>query len=359
MTAGAVGAVERSAVEPSGLRCGRRQASHDQDRHAHRHQQATNVGHAILPPRHVRGWCPFGRRHPGRLQGPNHAGDAAHMGKGRTRRAPHEGNSCHQRKITPRLPCSGARLPVAVPRLPRSGILRPTPHVPSSESRLMTSLSRRELLGRIAAASAVTIVPRRVLGGRGYVAPSDMILLAQVGCGTQAQRQVNTGLVRRPDLQFVAVVDPNRDSQDYVDWSPLGTATPCASSSTTPTWGDGDTGIRAGREVAQVGDGDVLPEAGPTGGGHPRLRGLPRDAREGDRHPGRRQHHARPPARPHQHRGAPEGQGGDLAQAGRERAARGAADAAGGRARARRPRTCSPTATSPTGTRSRRGSRPA
>ena len=65
----------------------------------------------------------------------------------------------------------------------------------------------------MAAASAFTIVPRRVLGGRGYIPPSDMILLAQVGCGMQAQRQVNTGFVQRPELQFVAVVDPNRDSR--------------------------------------------------------------------------------------------------------------------------------------------------
>ena len=90
------------------------------------------------------------------------------------------------------------------------------------EVRAMTTINRRTFLGGLGAASALTIVPRRVLGGPGYVPPSDMILLAQVGCGTQAQRQVNTGLVTRPDLQFVAVVDPNRDSQDYVDWGPWG-----------------------------------------------------------------------------------------------------------------------------------------
>ena len=66
----------------------------------------------------------------------------------------------------------------------------------------MTLLGRRDFLGRVAATSAWTIVPRRVLGGRGYVPPSDMVVLAQVGCGTQALRQVNTGMVRRADLQF-------------------------------------------------------------------------------------------------------------------------------------------------------------
>lgn len=115
----------------------------------------------------------------------------------------------------------------------------------------MADLNRRDFLGRVAAASAVTIVPRRVLGGRGFIPPSDMILLAQVGCGTQAQRQVNTGLVARPDLQFVAVVDPNRDSQNYVDWEPFGNRTRIRRFLDEPSWGDGNTGIRAGREVAR------------------------------------------------------------------------------------------------------------
>jgi len=115
----------------------------------------------------------------------------------------------------------------------------------------MTEINRRAFLGGIAAASAFTIVPRRVLGGQGYVAPSDMILLAQVGCGLQSQRQVNTGMVRRPDLQFVAVVDPNRDSQNYVDWSAWGTRNQVRRFLEAPEWGAGDKGIRGGREVAK------------------------------------------------------------------------------------------------------------
>ena len=115
----------------------------------------------------------------------------------------------------------------------------------------MTEINRRKFLGGLAAASGLTIVPRRVLGGQGYVAPSDMILLAQVGCGTQAQRQINTGTVRRPDVHFVAVVDPNRDSQNYVDWSPNGNRTTVRRFLEAPQWGANDQGIRAGREVAK------------------------------------------------------------------------------------------------------------
>jgi hypothetical protein len=114
----------------------------------------------------------------------------------------------------------------------------------------MTTVSRRGFLGGLGA-SALTIVPRRVLGGAGYIAPSDMILLAQVGCGTQGQRQVNTRLVARPDLQFVAVVDPNADSQDYVDWGRWGNRDEIRKFLDEPGWGASDTGIRAGRDVAR------------------------------------------------------------------------------------------------------------
>ncbi len=115
----------------------------------------------------------------------------------------------------------------------------------------MTALARRAFLGRIAAASAFTIVPRRVLGGRGHVAPSDMVVLAQIGCGTQAMRQLNTNLVRRPDLQVVAVVDPNRNSDDYVDWSPFGTRATVRKFLGDARWGEGDRATRAGRDVAR------------------------------------------------------------------------------------------------------------
>jgi len=115
----------------------------------------------------------------------------------------------------------------------------------------MKKTGRRRFLGGLAATSALTIVPRRVLGGRGYLAPSDMIVLAQVGSGTQAQRQVNTGFVGRKDLQFVAVVDPNRDSQDYVDWEEGGNRARIRRFLEEPTWGEGATGIHAGREVAR------------------------------------------------------------------------------------------------------------
>ena len=43
------------------------------------------------------------------------------------------------------------------------------------------NFTRREFLGTVAAAAAFTIVPRSVLGGPGYTAPSDMVNLAGIG----------------------------------------------------------------------------------------------------------------------------------------------------------------------------------
>ncbi len=116
---------------------------------------------------------------------------------------------------------------------------------------MSSGISRRRFLAGGAATTAFSIVPRRVLGGRGFLSPSDMIVLAQVGCGTQAQRQVNTGFVARKDLQFVACCDPNKDSQDYVDWGDWGNRGRIRRFLEEPTWGEGDTGIRAGRDVAR------------------------------------------------------------------------------------------------------------
>src|ERR671912_2844865 len=91
-------------------------------------------------------------------------------------------------------------------------------HVSRDEGAQMTKIDRRAFLGTVAAASAFTIVPRHVLGGPRYQAPSDMILFAQVGRGLPAQRQVNTGLASRTDLLFVAGVGSNKKSHKKIYW---------------------------------------------------------------------------------------------------------------------------------------------
>ena len=53
------------------------------------------------------------------------------------------------------------------------------------------TFNRRQFLGSAAAASvAFTIIPRNVLGGKGFVAPSDRLTLAYIGCGTQGLREM-------------------------------------------------------------------------------------------------------------------------------------------------------------------------
>ena len=75
-------------------------------------------------------------------------------------------------------------------------------------------LSRRQLLlTGGAAATAFTIVPRHVLGGAGFVPPSEKVTLACIGFGTQAVREIG-GILASPDVQVVAVSDvENRSKQ--------------------------------------------------------------------------------------------------------------------------------------------------
>src|SRR5438477_8880344 len=68
-----------------------------------------------------------------------------------------------------------------------------------------------------AAAGAFTIVPRHVLGGAGFVAPSEKITLACIGFGTQAIREIG-GILASPDVQVVAVCDVERDGRHYLEW---------------------------------------------------------------------------------------------------------------------------------------------
>lgn len=77
----------------------------------------------------------------------------------------------------------------------------------------MREMSRRALIS----APAFTIVPRRVLGGGGYTAPSDKVTLAAIGMGRQGLA-VTMDLLRMPEVQVVAVCDCNEASKDYAEY---------------------------------------------------------------------------------------------------------------------------------------------
>ncbi len=112
------------------------------------------------------------------------------------------------------------------------------------------SINRREFLGSTAATLAFTVVPRHVLGGPGYVAPSDKITLAYIGCGTQGLREMFR-LVTNPEVQIVAVCDPEKDNTNYVDWDKTGIRDSIRKLLENPSWGEGVQGIRAGRDVGK------------------------------------------------------------------------------------------------------------
>src|ERR1044071_9977987 len=112
-------------------------------------------------------------------------------------------------------------------------------------------LSRRKfMVSGGAAAAAITLVPRHVLGGPGFVAPSEKITLAQIGCGTQGLREM-PALLSMPQVQIVAVCDPVKESHEYVDWSSDGLRTDLARALGKPDWRRGAPGIPGGREVGK------------------------------------------------------------------------------------------------------------
>ncbi len=112
-------------------------------------------------------------------------------------------------------------------------------------------IGRREFLAPAAAAAvALTIVPRHVLGGPGYTAPSDKITLAYIGCGTQGTREM-LRLITAPEVQITAVCDPVAEGANYVDWDKKGIQDSVRKVLENPSWGAGVSGIRAGRGMAK------------------------------------------------------------------------------------------------------------
>jgi hypothetical protein len=110
--------------------------------------------------------------------------------------------------------------------------------------------NRRKFIGTAAgAAAAFTIVPRHVLGGPRFVAPSDKITLAYIGTGTEGLREMPQLLVS-DDIQIVAVCDPCKDAIDYRDWSRDGLLNQLRRAAGKPNWGTPGV-IPGGRDVAK------------------------------------------------------------------------------------------------------------
>ena len=111
------------------------------------------------------------------------------------------------------------------------------------------NLNRRKFLGTAAATTAsLSIIPSHVLGGPGRVAPSDKVTVANIGCGTQGLREMGE-LLQHPQIQVVAVCDPNSYTTDYMDWSPHGLRNNIRKVLGDTGWGEGIKGIAGGRMV--------------------------------------------------------------------------------------------------------------
>jgi hypothetical protein len=79
------------------------------------------------------------------------------------------------------------------------------------------NMNRRKFVAMTTAAVGFAIVPRHVLGGQSFVAPSDKITLGYIGLGTQGIREM-LPLLAVPEIQVVAVCDPNKEARGYRDW---------------------------------------------------------------------------------------------------------------------------------------------
>ena len=86
------------------------------------------------------------------------------------------------------------------------------------KSIVMKKINRRDFLGYTGSVLAFTVIPRRALGGPGFVAPNDKINLGLIGVGTQQLGEL-TRLIPDERVQVVSVCDPNKYPIGYLQWS--------------------------------------------------------------------------------------------------------------------------------------------
>lgn len=101
---------------------------------------------------------------------------------------------------------------------------------------MLGRVTRRGFLARSATAAiaAPTIVPSRVLGGAGNVAPNSKTTLACIGVGGQGTINL-VNFLGFEEVQVVAVCDVDRESTGFLSWN----------------WGQGKEGKACGREPAR------------------------------------------------------------------------------------------------------------
>jgi len=78
---------------------------------------------------------------------------------------------------------------------------------------MRSTMTRRQFAKAAAATAAVTVLPRCILGGARFVAPSARVNVAIVGCGGQGRTNARA-LFGHKDARVIAVADP-REQADY------------------------------------------------------------------------------------------------------------------------------------------------
>ncbi len=111
-------------------------------------------------------------------------------------------------------------------------------------------MKRRNFITTTATAAGLSIIPRNVLGGKGFTAPSDRVNLACVGTGTQGTR-VLLQLLHMPEVQITSVADPIFEDTRYQNWGEFELRNNIRFAIAEPKWDEGIKGCRAGREPAR------------------------------------------------------------------------------------------------------------
>ena len=71
----------------------------------------------------------------------------------------------------------------------------------------MKNSRRKFIKNSLTSMAAITVVPRYVMGGKGFVAPSDKVNIGIVGCGGQSLFSINE-LFKLDDVQLTTIADP-------------------------------------------------------------------------------------------------------------------------------------------------------
>jgi hypothetical protein len=129
--------------------------------------------------------------------------------------------------------------------------------VSTEHKKTENKIDRRKFIGGLTTATVgVTIVPAHVLGGPAHIAPSDKINVAYIGLGTQGLRQLPS-LLEIPEVQVIALCDPQRKAIGYYDWDPTSLRDQIRKLLGKPDWDTGGNntipgGLNNGKEIVEA-----------------------------------------------------------------------------------------------------------